>query len=799
KYWQSLRSQFLEKMRLAAKTGENISLMTRHDNDPIFVKILPLNSTLFAEQDRFGLIIVVLDLQEVNNNIGHYFFLSGAISFLGIIAIISIISVLIRQRVLLPLRKIQTLIVVNQHDQRVTPLKLRNDEIGFLGLILQQKLIELDSLNQGLDQRVIEQTQALKQTQNFLQSILDYLPVALFVKDVHSDRFGQFLFWNHYSEILFGVNSADAIGKTVFDIHPLEQAALFDQKDREAIVQKELIDIPEELIESNSLGQIYLHTRKIVLFDDQDQPQYLLGISENITSRKQAEHSLFELNQTLEAKVERRTQALQKSENRYRSLLEGASDALLITDLQGNLVEVNQAAMELFGYQRSKMLSLTIMNLHPIAELNRCLRNFQKTIKQGKIQILDTLIINSAGYSVPVDITASLIQYSDQTVVMSSFRDIRSQKQAIAEQSRLLHIIEVSLNEIYIFDTKNHQIQFVNQGAYTNLIYPKQELLGKYFYQLSQNLSQAEFLQLINPLREHLQDTLVWQTEHQRANGTVYPVTFHLQIIHYGQEELFLAIGQDITEQKQAEAEMAKALEQERELNQLKGRFIDVASHEFRTPLTIILSSAEFLVRYFPKLNDERKYHYLNQITQSVLHMRDMIEDVLVLSRLDANKVELKLSPVSIIPFCDKIINNLALEFQHSHQINLIFNQVTEQSPEVALDVRLVHPCLSNLLSNAIKYSPNSPKIELFVDIQSEYIIFKVCDRGIGIPAKDQPHIFDSFQRASNVENIEGTGLGLNIVKRYVELHQGQILLNSKINEGSEFTIILPRYQPLTI
>jgi PAS domain S-box-containing protein len=204
---------------------------------------------------------------------------------------------------LIPLQQLQSAVQNQVQGEMIELPPLREDEIGFLGQTLQQKWLELATLTQTLEQKVSDRTEEWRQSQDFLQSLLDYLPVALFVKNAKVDHFGEIVLWNPKSEQLFGLTNQEVIGKTVFDLHSLEQAKLFDQADRECVASKTLINIAEETIDSYLNGRIYLHTIKVPLLNQQGEPEYLLCISEDITARKIAEDNLFALNQELEVRI----------------------------------------------------------------------------------------------------------------------------------------------------------------------------------------------------------------------------------------------------------------------------------------------------------------------------------------------------------------------------------------------------------------------------------------------------------------------------------------------------------------
>ncbi|MGL5940266.1 MAG: ATP-binding protein [Waterburya sp.] len=266
-----------------------------------------------------------------------------------------------------------------------------------------------------------------------------------------------------------------------------------------------------------------------------------------------------------------------------------------------------------------------------------------------------------------------------------------------------------------------------------------------------------------------------------------------------------MTIVRDITERKQAEADIHRTLEQEKKLNKLKSQFVTMASHEFRTPLALILSSAELLEHYSHKWSEEKKLSHLHRIQTAVKHMTDLLNDVLLLGKTDAGKLELNPSPINLVQFCQELVEEIQLTTQ-THQIILQIEKYLEVDDSyvhksgttrnncstVYMDEKTLRHILNNLLSNAIKYSPTSDQVIFDLICQSQQAVFHIQDFGIGIPLEEQEQLFDYFYRANNVGAIPGTGLGLPIVKRAVELHGGTISLNSQVNLGTTFTVTLP-------
>jgi PAS domain S-box-containing protein len=251
--------------------------------------------------------------------------------------------------------------------------------------------------------------------------------------------------------------------------------------------------------------------------------------------------------------------------------------------------------------------------------------------------------------------------------------------------------------------------------------------------------------------------------------------------------------GIDITERKRAETEIRKALQQEKELNELKSRFVSMTSHEFRTPLSTILSSAELLEYYGQGWPEDRKKRHLHQIQSAIKHMTQLLDDVLILGRSEAKKLEFTAEPVSLDGFCLEIIEDAKLNVDSRYKIKFARKG---NCVNTIFDERILRQILNNLLSNAIKYSPKGGTILFSLSCKNDQAIFHIKDEGIGIPLEDQRLLFEPFHRGGNVANISGTGLGLTIVKNCVELYGGSLTFKSEPGKGTTFTVTLPIHHP---
>jgi signal transduction histidine kinase len=248
-------------------------------------------------------------------------------------------------------------------------------------------------------------------------------------------------------------------------------------------------------------------------------------------------------------------------------------------------------------------------------------------------------------------------------------------------------------------------------------------------------------------------------------------------------------VNVDIDNNKRAEAELMAAVQREKELSEMKSKFVSTASHEFRTPLATMLSSAELLEHYSESLSPAEKLNLLQTIQGSAKRMSEMIDDVLTLGRAESGVLRLNLGPTNLRELCGRVVSEFRIAQGRQHVITLDdrFDRL-----EAYMDERLLRHILNNLLSNAVKYSPPGSEVTLSLARRDEQATIEIQDRGIGIPLEDQPRMFESFHRASNVENRPGTGLGLAIVKKAVELHGGEISLSSAVGSGTRFTVMLP-------
>jgi signal transduction histidine kinase len=249
-------------------------------------------------------------------------------------------------------------------------------------------------------------------------------------------------------------------------------------------------------------------------------------------------------------------------------------------------------------------------------------------------------------------------------------------------------------------------------------------------------------------------------------------------------------LEESLEELEKSKSELGIALEHEKELNELKSRIVTMVSHEFRTPLAIILSSISLITKYTKTNDKENQLKHINKIKSVIDYLTELIEGTLSVTKLDEGKFSFNAEEINI----PNLLHNVIKGFENkSNTLSGKKISYTHLGAEIIINDKIgLKQILLNLISNAMKFSNGSSEIKLFTETTSDYFILKVEDGGIGISKKDQLHLFERFFRGENASNIQGTGLGLYIVARYIELLKGSIDVKSKLNEGSEFTVKIP-------
>jgi PAS domain S-box-containing protein len=611
----------------------------------------------------------------------------------------------------------------------------------------------------------------IQHTRNFLQALLDHLPLAVFVKDVHPEKFGVIQFWNKTSEELFGISAEQALGKTDYDFLPLEQANFFNKKDREAVEKRTIKDIPEEVIDSYSRGRRWLHTVKIPVYNEQHQPDYLLCFSEDITDRKKAE-------------AERREMA---------EVMENALSGISKLDDQGRYLFVNKNYANIAGYEPEEMIGMPWpKTVHP-DELEKLIVAYQQMLKEGRVEV-ETTGIRQDG-SIFYKQLVMISSYNEQQQFVGHYcfmKDITDRKQAeINLEQELLRtttLFNTSIDGIVVMNYQGNVVQ--SSASFARMIgYTLEETQTLNVADWDAQWTKEELKLMLN--REEI--IPLFETRYRRKNGSEYDVEISCNRVELDGEVMNFCICRDISDRKQTELALRQAMEAAEAANLAKSIFLANMSHELRTPLNVILGFTQVMARD-PSLTSTQQED-LQTIQRSGDHLLSLINDVLDLSKIEAGHCTLEETCFDLIALLHSLRNMLA-ERASSKGLDLCFEIAPEVPQFIVADAQKLRQILINLLSNAIKFTKKG-NITLRVQTQEfqqpNTLIFEVEDTGVGIAPEELNTIFDAFVQAqAGKRSVSGTGLGLTISRKLLELMGGEITVKSKIEQGSTFSFSLP-------
>lgn len=367
---------------------------------------------------------------------------------------------------------------------------------------------------------------------------------------------------------------------------------------------------------------------------------------------------------------------------------------------------------------------------------------------------------------------------------------------------KAIEAINTKLHDVYLIDYRlgvHSGLELIREAMQSGSTSPLILLTGQGDHEIDEKAMKAGAADYIvkstlNPY--YLERSIRYGMEHAKSLTKIRQLNAELEKrVEQRTKDLELALkkleqtNQDL---KRAEVEMLKALEKERELNTLKSKFVTIASHEFRTPLSTILSSAALIAKYTNPADEDKRIKHVNRIKSSVNNLTGILNDFLSIGKLEEGKISNNPVAFDIVQFCEEITEEMSAIVKESQQINYSHSGT---ATTLTADKHLLKNAIINLISNASKYSDPGKPIDFTTLIVGNTFSVAVSDQGIGIPEADKVHLFSLFYRAHNAVNIQGSGLGLTIVKRYVDLMGGTIHYTSQENKGSTFTIILPMQQ----
>lgn len=499
---------------------------------------------------------------------------------------------------------------------------------------------------------------------------------------------------------------------------------------------------------------------------------------------------------------------LEKSEEKYRTLVELATDGILISD--GNLIikEANQSALHILECDESSL----IVNQNPTSFLP--LHEIEKEpirieeIHQGPITNVREVTTFQGNIKV-LEITSKLISDDRIQTVLRDVTDREEARQELEELNKSLdERVKQAASEArenaakfrLISENSSDLITQSNSSGKITYVSPSvKDILGNspafYFSQPFAHLLplawHKQWEELIEKLVQQKSDPLTLQHEiYQESGVTIWVETVCKGIWNTdGQLNIIQTASRDIHARKQAEIETKRAIDRERELTDLRAHFVSMASHQFRTPLTVINANVELMELIQIDKIDPRVKNILHRITKETSRLTDLMNDVLILGKLNARRMETNLEQVDV----SKLVMRLVEEhfFQQLDGRNISIS-VIGPAPILTLDPSLSEHILTNLINNAFKYSPGKRNPHLMIESKEGECLISIRDFGIGVPKEDREHLFESFYRGNNTKEFPGTGLGLVIAKEFIDLQGGNIGYESPDEEGSLFWISFP-------
>lgn len=492
----------------------------------------------------------------------------------------------------------------------------------------------------------------------------------------------------------------------------------------------------------------------------------------------------------------RTLEALKHAENRFATIFHGSPVATSISRRDdGNIVDVNDAFVEMFGYTRKEVIGRTSLEVglwvHPEKRSNAV-----KVLTEiGNVRHMELLGRTKSGETIQLLASIQSIDLGDEAHGITMLYDITEQRK-LEEQIHHQALLLSNVSDAVISTDVSLNIRTWNPAAEAIYGWKAEEVIGKpaaeIFRSEYPNTSREAIL-------SQLQRTGTWRGEgkQRRKDGNWAHILASTSYVYdrEGQHIGVVSVNRDITalikaqEEKQAAEHLRRELDKQTELLRLKEEFISIVSHEFRTPLTVIAASSELVLTYYDRMPAERRVKHFQVILEQARFMTSLLNDVLTINRARAGKLEFNPMPLDLIAFCQETLERMEGVDKGKH--NIVFTHEGVLS-NVRLDIKLLQHILVNLLSNAVKYSPDGGDVHLDVVRRKDEVIFRVSDQGIGIPAESLPRLYEPFYRAKNTGDIGGSGLGTAIVKESVDFHKGTILYESEVGQGTTVTVKLP-------
>ena len=476
------------------------------------------------------------------------------------------------------------------------------------------------------------------------------------------------------------------------------------------------------------------------------------------------------------------------------------NNAVFITDGYGKTIWINESVEKMTGFKRPELIGKTPGEVLQGADTDKAaIGRMSKMLKKHLpvSEVIKNYKRDGTPFWINMDVAPVFKNNKFQNFIgigvdvteLVHAREAEKAKNALEQQQKLFNAIAGNFPDgiIGVLDKNFHYI-FVGGSEIKKLGLTRDQFIGKRIFDHLSAKSNAAAIPFLSKAVGG--ETVTFEAE---MMGKIYSIN---AVPLFGEERLstqVLVVLYNITHRKKAEEEMKEAFARQKELNELKSKFVSIASHEFRTPLTAILSSTFLISKYCQSQEEEKAKKHIERIETAVYTLTDILNDFLSLGRIEDGKLANNISEFNVVDFCDALTDEIQPTLKKGQ--NIIYQHEGEKNI-FSLDKLHLKTVLVNLLSNAAKYSSEGQTIRLTSSFSKGQMQFTVKDEGIGIPAADQPRLFQTFFRANNATNIQGTGMGLHIVKRFLDIMGGVIHFTSVENQGSAFSILFPAANP---
>ena len=482
--------------------------------------------------------------------------------------------------------------------------------------------------------------------------------------------------------------------------------------------------------------------------------------------------------------------------------MQAASEGLLFYT-RDQILDCNDAFAQLLGRSRESLVGVNALTLFPATDQEVAARHMFLGLNTPYLSHLPHAGNHA---NVNVEITERAWHYQGLACWVASVQDTssvaRMAQSLVRSQARYRTLVE-NADQVILF-VQERNVAYANPAAIqffklepeairdtlsVHLIHPDDRPLA---------LTRRKAMIAGDPDHSVVLRTITPPAEHLQQGSTVSWVRFYGSLVEWEGQAAMLIFMTDLTAQRATEESMRKALAQEKELGDLKTRFVSMASHEFRTPLSTIQTSSELLGHYSQRLNEAQKMEAIADIQGAVQRMQAMMANFLAFGRMSAGAMVYQPAPVALLTVVRSVVQETLAAAGQKPEVHVNAQPPLLEATQWMLDEVLLRQMLGNLLGNACKYSKQGTSVEVNIDMQSApdggepQLRIVVADHGIGIPADDLPLLFESFHRAANAVNLPGTGLGLAIVDRAVRAHGGHVSVHSIEGQGTQFELLLP-------